>query len=222
AALLLVVLPGPLAAQTAERIREQPRTVWASRGRAALQANADMLRAAGEPRTTALEGTMNQVMIPVAFADEPLAYSPAAVADRFYAEGTPERYSLSSYYSEMSSGQFTIEGSVIAPVQLARTSASYVGSRNGSLYGGVADDLATFMKDVLEIADRQVDWRAFVAPGEHTIPAIVIVTAGRGGHCAGDVSHIWPHRWHMTGVLGQPFATSRKTADGQTILIEDY
>lgn len=222
ATLFVLALPLPVLAQTAERIRVQPRTVWAQRGRAILQANAAAMRAAAPEPTAVLSGTLQQVAIPVAFADEPLRYSPNEISDRFYGPGTPQRYSLSRYFDEMSGGAFGVTGVVTASVQLSRTSASYTGTRNRNLYGGVADDLPNFIRDVLQFADLVVDWSLFVEEGSRTVPAVIIITAGPGGHCPGDASHIWPHRWHMTGLFGAPFETSSKTPAGETILIDDY
>lgn len=222
-AFLLVFAPAlSLHAQTVERVRVPARTEWAERGRTVVRTNAALLRAARPSSPLALSGTLRQAMIPVAFIDEPFQYAASDLSHRYFGSGSNERYSLTRYFHEMSGGTFTVTGEVTSVVQLGRTSASYVGGRNPNRYGGVADDLPGFVSDALEAADRLVDWRAFVAPGERTVPVVILVTAGPGGHCPSDITHIWPHRWHATGVFGKPFETSSHTPSGETILIDDF
>lgn len=218
-AVVLLALPVSGAAQNAERIRATPQGSWARRGQEVAAAR----RIAAEaPTQAAIEGVMRHALVPVAFSDESLQFSASSLRERLYGPGDGDHASLSSYFDEASLGHFGIEGEALFEITLPQSSADYVGQRRAERFNGVADGLDVFLRAVLDELRGQVDWRAFVGPGETRVPALVLVTAGPGGNCSGDTDHVWPHRWHLTGLLGQPYRTASLNANGDTILIDDY
>lgn len=212
-----------------ERLRVPAQGEWAERGRASISANVRTMQGAGDVmemggarmQGASVEGVMGQVVLPVAFPGEPFRFSGAEVRERFYGGGGEGAYSVSTYYREVSLGRFEVEGTVLPTVPLSHPSAVYVGERDLGRYNGVADSLAIFVREVLTRADSVTDWSEFVGE-DARLPAVVILTAGQGGQCPGDRGHVWPHRWHLTGLLGAPFRTGSVTTSGDTVLIDDY
>lgn len=219
-------------AQGWERMHVEPRTEWAGKGRQiGKNVMQGLARTAREEEALyssmmaagALEGSLQQIVIPVAFSDETLSFSRAEIQDRVYGQNSDGEYSLTEYWEEVSYNIFSVTGMVAPVITLPESMAYYVGDRAG--WSGTADNLDQFLQDVLAGADSVIgDWNNLLAePVEGgRVPAVVILAAGQGGHCAGDNDHIWPHRYHATGVLGEAFETSSTTPSGEVIVIDDY
>lgn len=206
-----------------ERIHARAQTTWAARGTETIRLG--LLRLAGlpVPARAALQGTLRQAVVLVSFADESISIDSDAIETHYYGDPSDGSETVRSYYTAASNGRFQVEGSVVAHVTLPRSSRDYVGQRNVQLFNGVADSLRTLLLDVLHRV-QDVDWTSFAddASGNSRVPALVLLLAGPGGHCAGDQEHVWPHRWHLTGLLGAPYPTASRTAQGDTIYLDDY
>jgi immune inhibitor A len=231
---LLVLLGAalPLAAQDdalpRERFHAPARTHWAQRTAevAASRIAAALPEGIAARRAPLLlhqvEGTMRQVVIPIHFSDEQVGYSAQEIQQRFYGNETGGRYSVNRYFREASGERFGVEGFVLEGVRLPRSSEEYVGSRTPSLHQGIGDHVPHMLTEALAHADARADWARYVEPGTHRITTVIFVTAGQGGSCPGDRRHVWPHRYNLTELTGQPYRTRSKNSQGQVIEIDDY
>ncbi len=224
--------------ESGERLFVAPRTAWAARGQLAQRATIERIRAArhnADPSAVramlvpsraggAVEGTLVEAGVVVNFPGEGAGTSAPALTNQLFGPGTADSYSVSRYYSEVSHGLFTVAGTVAGAINVPQSSSYYVGDRRPDRYSGVADQLPEFLTAVVQQADATIDFRPYVDPADphHRVAALVIITAGKGGQCVNDHSHIWAHRYNMTAVFGKPYITRSTTAAGDSIVIDDY
>lgn len=233
---------GALGAQTPralERFHVAARTQWAERGRVVAGA---VLRGAGvgtgtgvagahavaggtslTGNGTPVSGVLRQVLVRVAFSDEPFPYDSANVAARYYGPGRTTQYSLPRYYQEASGGRFTVQGAVTTTVTLPHPSSYYVGARSVGRYNGVADSLDVFLRDVFRAVDSTTNLAPYADSSDaaRRVAALVILQPGQGGECGNAGGGLWAHRYTASEALGAPYAT-RSTVNGVAVTIDDY
>lgn len=207
-----------------ERVHARPQTQWAQRGSETIRFN--LLRLAGVPAPVRapLQGTFKQAVVLVSFSDEAITTDPSVIEERLYGPAAETYETVRSYYTTASDGRFQVEGSVVASVTLPHPSRYYVGRRDLGLFNGVADSLPSLLRDILAQL-KDVHWMPYAeksTDGLSRVPAVVFLLAGPGGHCETGDDRVWPHRWHLTGLFGNPHPTQSRTPQGETIYLDDY
>ncbi len=134
---------------------------------------------------------------------------------------------MAEHYEEMSYGQFHLSGVVYGWYELSENGYHYGGVDNGD-DGGVGD----FLRESLDLADIEVDFRQYDNDGPDGVPnsgdddgmvdAAFFVHSGRGGEGGGP--YIWSHRWSYSGAsgTGSAYATNDTGINGQPIRVNDY
>lgn len=202
-----------------------------ARMRAAMAAAAgtgrDVLRVLG-PRDGPVRGTVRVPVVLGLFSDSP-------VAPAFTLEEIDEAYfsgdgaTIKAYYTEVSGGRVTLEGSLYGWVRSAATRASATGGSSGLTYGTTG----AFIVDLLGQLDG-VDWGLYDNDGPDGLPnsgdddgyvdALAVLQPTAGAECGGgdQDNRIWSHRWNLQSASGSWFTTATPSAGGGFIKIDDY
>lgn len=180
-------------------------------------------------------------VICVEFSNKAALFPAAQYQTLLFAEGA-DKWSMKTYYRDISNKIFNIDGRVIGPYKLPDKDTDYEGGNNGlggAHFGGL-------LKTAFTTADGDIDFGQFDNDGPDGVPnsgdddgkvdTLFIIHPEVGGECekAGNLQNIWSHSWHYSEGLGHsaPFETADKSnrvdpetnqpIPGAKILIEDY
>jgi len=182
------------------------------------------------PASIAVTGVMRVPVLPGRYTG--IAAVPVSAANLqnqiFDANATG---TVTQYYSEVSYGQFTIEGDVYAWTNLTNAGTWYEGGSNG-LTPGLAHT-GQFIKEVLDARDGTINFAQYDNDGPDGLPnsgdddgfvdALVVMHAEAGGECGGSniVSHSWRYTaWPEANDI--PYSTNDARLGGGFIKVDDY
>lgn len=146
---------------------------------------------------------------------------PVKSFDQYYnstAKGALENYgnredknysSVRGYFEACSNGAFTPEFTVVGPLTLPGTLATY-----GANTSGEDSNIGQFYTDVMNLLDAQdFDFQPFVTDGANTIETVIVIYAGYGENVGAAADAIWAKnsltvRKSKSGVSVQRFCIS--------------
>lgn len=160
------------------------------------------------------QGTMRNLVIPVAFTDLPMANTRLEYDNLFNEVGHSTDFaegSVKDFYKESSYQSLTIQSTVVDPVTLDHDYAYY---GQNDTWG---EDLLpmTMVRDAIDkLEQRGFDFSQMDADGDGHIDGLTILHAGEGEENGTDPNAIWSHKWELgtpvtyDGVIMQPYITA--------------
>jgi immune inhibitor A len=180
-----------------------------------------------------LAGTLGMPIIAGTFADVTPKYDRAVYDTAFFgANAGVGPYSVARYYREVSLGALTFSGSTTPWIRLPRTRASYVDGDASGVWQRYGD----FARDLLQRAERIVDWRRYDNDGPDGVPdsgdddgavdIAVLLQPGSEYGCGPDSLRGFRETGYRLSLLpgwkGQPYVTNVVGAAGTPIVIDDF
>ena len=154
------------------------------------------------------------------------------VVQKEFFDGPNSRFgTIREFYLELSGGLLTIEGETRDWFQASLSSNDVAGISNGL---SSADDVGEFIIELLLNADAAgVDWGDYDNDGPDRVPnsgdddgfvdLLAVMHPTAGAECTGGgTGLVWSHYWQLAASAGQVFTTSSVSANGGSILVDDY
>ncbi|MEM9666398.1 MAG: M6 family metalloprotease domain-containing protein [Bacteroidota bacterium] len=199
-----------------------PSTVsWARR----LAARRALLEASAG-KTTAPADTFQLPVLLGQYADRAGTFS----ADAFEAHlfGVNPSGNLPDYYTEVSYGQFYVQGAVYGWFEAPEPQSFYAGTRNG-FSASFPGSARGFVRHVVEAADASVDFAQYDNDGpdgrpnsgddDGVVDGVFVVFPGPGADWFPSNDNLWPH---MTSLGNQAYTTQDRGANGSFIRVDPY
>ncbi len=177
-------------------------------------------------------GTFRFPLILGLYADSPpVAPFPRDQVDQEFFTGPNSRnITITDFYSELSGARVDLLGETHGWARSSLTEDDVAGTSNGL---DPSDGVGEFIIETLTLLDDgSIDWGRYDNDGPDGIPnsgdddgfvdVLGVMHATPGGECAGDDPHVWSHRWVLTASAGRMFVTSTISANGDSILINDF
>ena len=155
-----------------------------------------------------------------------------AVVQQEFFDGPNSRFAtITEFYSELSGGLVTLTGDTKDWFQVSLTADDVAGNSNGL---GSADDVGEFIVELLTNADDgTVDWGRYDNDGPDAMPnsgdddgfvdLLAVMHPTSGAECGGNgPALVWSHFWQLAASAGQVFTTSTPSANGGSVLVDDY
>jgi len=181
------------------------------------------------PASLAVTGTLRVPVLPGKYSD--IATDPVSSANlqnQLFASNPTG--TVSQYYAEVSYGQLTVTGDVMAWTPVVGTGAYYEGSTNGL---DPPARTGEFIKEILDARDPALNFGLYDNDGPDGLPnsgdddgfvdAVVFVHGEFGGECGGPniISHSWFYSaWPAS--TGNPYPTNDARTGGGFIQVDDY
>lgn len=222
-----------------------PDGAWRKRTRQIRQARQSMLRSGSiaslnsPARMSRVSGTYNVPVILISFTNSAIPYS-AAQYDNVLFNPAVNPYSVKSYYGQISNGNVTINGTVLAPIVTDNPGSFYEDNCNGigittcgnPLPNGVSSRFRDLLVEALTKNNGgAVDWGEFDNDGpdgnpnsgddDGRVDFVTFIQPDVDGACGGNV-HIWAHRFSLQGLGLAPFTTTTPRTGGGFIVVSDY
>ncbi|MCI0451159.1 MAG: M6 family metalloprotease domain-containing protein [Candidatus Latescibacteria bacterium] len=184
------------------------------------------------PSQLAVTGTMNvPVLLGYTQASAPVSPITQAQMQAQLFDSNPTG-SVTDYYSEVSYGQFTIDGDVYPWTDLLFSHTYYAGSTQGLVPG--AAFTGELIEELLDANDTSIDFGQYDNDGPDGVPnsgdddgfvdVLCVVHSFEGAECgiATNIqSHAWVYSaWPNSG--GAPYTTDDARFGGGFIMIDDY
>ncbi len=134
--------------------------------------------------------TMNVPLLLGTYDDSNNRYTREQFQNQIY-ENNPTG-TMVDYYREISYGQLELTGQTYGWYRTPQTEATYVGNNNGLNGGG-----ALFTRNLVELADKDVDYSQYDNDGDGYVDVVMIVHTGAGAETGAN--NIWSHRWSLNG-----------------------
>ncbi len=106
--------------------------------------------------------------------------------------------SVTDYFKEASTGQFTPRFDVYGPVKLPQT-RSYYGGNDRYGEDKAADDM---VRHAAEILADDIDFSAYDNDGDGVVDNVYVIYAGKGEASGGGNSTVWPHSFDLSETSG--------------------
>lgn len=103
---------------------------------------------------------------------------------------------MRDFYKEASYGKVDVQGEVFGWYRAPQNKAYYTNNEHG--FGTYPKNVQKLVEDVIELADKDVNFAQYDNGGKGDIEALVIIAAGSGGEQTGNKSDIWSHKWDIT------------------------
>ncbi|HEX5133608.1 MAG TPA: M6 family metalloprotease domain-containing protein [Candidatus Krumholzibacteria bacterium] len=178
----------------------------------------------------AVAGTLRVPVLPGYFSDQLQGPVTQTQLQNTLFDNNPTG-TIGQYYSEVSYGQFTVDGDVFGWKKLASTNAFYAGTSQGS---DTLSHVGDMVKDLVQKNDATVDFGQYDNDGPDGVPnsgdddgfvdLLCVLHSYRGGEC-GITDHIISHTWRYSAWPvsgGQPYTTNDARAGGGFIRVDDY
>jgi M6 family metalloprotease-like protein len=235
---------GPVS-ETVRETRKQdatafmPRRAWTQRMRGLRESRREFvvhngpgalnLATAGQ---FALSGTMRVPVLPGYFSTEVNVPITAANLQLQLFDNNPTG-TISQYYSEVSYGQFTIDGDVFGWTHLTNANAYYAGTSNGT--DPATSRTGEFIETLLDTKDGVIDFAQYDNDGPDGIPnsgdddgfvdLLCVMHSLPGSECGTYPNNIQSHTWRYTAwpnSNGLAYTTADPAFGGGFIQVDDY
>lgn len=177
-------------------------------------------------------GTFHFPLILGLYADSPptAPFPRAQVDQEFFIGPNSRNITINEFYSEISGGRVDLIGEAHGWARTSLTENEVAGTSNGL---NPADGVGEFIIETLtQLDDGSIDWGRYDNDGPDGLPnsgdddgfvdVLGVMHATAGAECAGNDSHVWSHRWVLSASAGRMFATSTISANGDSILVNDF
>jgi immune inhibitor A len=189
--------------------------------------------AAGLAARRPLRGTLGMPIIAGTFADVNPKFDRAVYDTAFFgSDAGVGPYSVARYYREVSLGSLSFSGATTPWIRLPRSRASYVDGDPTTIWQRYGE----FARDLLQRADKLVDWRRYDNDGSDGVPnsgdddgavdIAVLLQPGSEYRCGADSLRGFRETGYRLSLLpgwnGQPYVTSAIGVSGRPIVIDDF
>jgi M6 family metalloprotease-like protein len=117
---------------------------------------------------------------------------------------------MREFYLENSYGQFSLAGTVYGWVEVANPE-SYYAPNNAGL----------FIVELLDSLDSYVNFADYDNDGDGFVESIIVIHSTIGAEY-GNNSHIWSHRWSLSGAGYGIYVTNDVNSNGIQVKVNDY
>ena len=136
-------------------------------------------------------GTDSLLVILVGFSDVPFTYTNQNFVNLVSQPNYNGYGSVRDYYLDNSNNQFNMAIRVVGPYTLPNNMAYYGSNVNEN------ENIQNFVRDVIDLADPDVDFSHFDNDNDGEVDGIHIIYAGTPESSTGNDDEIWPHRWSL-------------------------
>ncbi|MDD5677870.1 MAG: M6 family metalloprotease domain-containing protein [Kiritimatiellae bacterium] len=154
------------------------------------------------PQRTPTTGTMKNLVVLVAFADKPSAYTRTQFEALFNTIGysfDSAQGSVKDYYNEVSYNQLNVDSVVAEWVTLSRGYA-YYGAND--MYGNDAHPREMVQEALAALEVRGFDFSTLDSDGDGWVDGLTVIHSGGGEEYSGnDDNYIWSHQWSLSSTL---------------------
>jgi len=141
-----------------------------------------------------LRGTVRVAVVLVDFSDKQMAASTQHFHDLFFSTGVLPHGSVREFYTEVTNGLVTLDGTVVGPYRMPQTLAWYANNGSGIGKNGTAFRSPQLAHDAAVAADAAVNFAPYDNDGNGYVDAFIVVHAGRGAEETGSLGDIWSHK----------------------------
>jgi immune inhibitor A len=141
-----------------------------------------------------LRGTVRVAVILVDFSDKHMAATTQHFQDLFFSTGVLPHGSVREYYSEVTNGLITLDGTVVGPYRMPQTLAWYANNGSGIGKNGTAFRSPTLAHDAAVASDAAINFAPYDNDGNGFVDAFIVVHAGSGAEQTGSLGDIWSHK----------------------------
>ncbi|HSG47087.1 MAG TPA: M6 family metalloprotease domain-containing protein [Longimicrobiales bacterium] len=183
-------------------------------------------------RDGAVEGTFLFPVVLGLFGGETTAaaYTRANVQSHFFDGPNTRGGTITQYYAEVSGGLVELLGEAQPWVRSSLNRFQVTGGVSGL---GGSSQVGPFIVTLLQqLDDGSIDWGRFDNDGPDGIPnsgdddgfvdVLSVIHPTAGAECSGARDRIWSHRWSLWSATGAPYATATPSANGGSVLVNDY
>lgn len=140
-------------------------------------------------------GVRKALVLLVDFSDQEATEPKEHFTELLFSQGTYAGGSMRDYYKEVSYGQVDVQGEVFGWYRAPQPKSYYTNNEHG--FGSYPKNAQKLVEDVLDLANKDVNFDPYDNLGDGTVQALVIIAAGSGGEQTGDKSDIWSHKWNI-------------------------
>ncbi|MEO7131385.1 MAG: M6 family metalloprotease domain-containing protein [Dermatophilaceae bacterium] len=147
-----------------------------------------------------LRGAVRVAVVLVDFSDQEMAATTAHFNDLFFSTGVLPHGSVKEYYTEVTNGLVTLDGTVVGPYRMPHTLAWYANNGSGIGKNSTAFRSPQLALDAAKAADAAVNFGPYDNDGNGYVDAFIVVHAGRGAEETGSLGDIWSHKSTLASV----------------------
>jgi immune inhibitor A len=144
-----------------------------------------------------LRGTVRVAVVLVDFSDKPMAATQAHFEDLFFSTGVLPHGSVREYYTEVTNGLITLDGTVVGPYRMPQTLAWYANNGSGIGKNGTAFRSPQMALDAATASTAAVNFAPYDNDGNGYVDAFIVVHAGQGAEVTGSLGDIWSHKSNL-------------------------
>lgn len=137
--------------------------------------------------------------------------------------------SVRDFYAQASYGTLTLQSTVLTWVTLPQTEAYYGNGKYGLPFGSdpspYPTNAARMVRDALDLADAQVNFRDFDQDNDGYVDAITIIHSGYAGEQPGNGTNaIWSHKINLSAenAGGSAWVSAEKNANNVNVKVDLY
>jgi len=188
------------------------------------------LMTAGSRQQFEVTGTFNIPIFCVKYSDTGADPFPISSLQTKLFDGPFSPRTMSQFYTEISYGDLTVDGTVYGWTALPNTEAYYAGPTTCNGLCGTAQ-IGALITTTLAANDGAIDFGQYDNDGPDGIPNsgdddgyvdfVSFVHPTQGAEC-GVNGHIWSHRFSLTGLGTGAYTTNDARSGGGNIKVDDY
>ncbi len=141
-----------------------------------------------------LRGTVRVAVVLVDFSDKHMTATKQHFQDLFFSTGVLPHGSVREYFSEVTNGLVTLDGTVVGPYRMPQTLAWYANNGSGIGKNGTAFRSPTLARDAAVASDAAVNFGPYDNDANGFVDAFIVVHAGSGAEQTGSLGDIWSHK----------------------------
>jgi immune inhibitor A len=140
-------------------------------------------------------GVRKALVLLVDFPDNEGSKTKEHFTDMLFSQGTYSGGSMRDFYKEVSYGQLDVQGEVFGWYRAPQPKSYYTNNEHG--FGTYPRNAQKLVEDVLDLANKDVNFDPYDNLGDGSVQALVIICAGSGGEQTGDKNDLWSHKWDI-------------------------
>src|SRR5262249_16763656 len=122
-----------------------------------------------------LRGTVRVAVVLVDFSDMPMTATTQHFQDLFFSTGVLPHGTVREFYTEVTSGLITLDGTVVGPYRMPQTLAWYANNGSGIGKNGTAFRSPQLAHDAAVAADAAVNFGPYDNDGNGYVDAFIVV-----------------------------------------------